>query len=61
MRNEETKKQKKQSTTVFGETTPQCGEKNRLAMTGWLEVKMKTKNLKMNGMAYIKWIFESKT
>ena len=38
------------------ETTPLYWEKNKLTVTGWLEVTMRTKNLKMNGMALMKWI-----
>ena len=44
------RKQKKTINISNGETTSLCWEKNKLTVTGWLEVTMRTKNLKMNGM-----------
>ena len=38
-----------------GETTPLCWEKNKLTLTGWLEVTKRTKNLKMNGIINVKY------
>ena len=52
MDNEETKKtQKNTINNADGETTSLCWEKNKFTVTEWLEVTMKTKYLKTNGMA----------
>ena len=45
------KNQKITINNVDGETIPLCREKNKLTVTGLIEVTMRTKNLKMNGMA----------
>ena len=45
------KKTKITINNIGGETTPLCWEKNKLTVTGCLEVTLRTKDLKMNGMA----------
>ena len=44
------KPQKITINNVDGETTPLFWEKNKLTVTGLLEVTMRIKNIKMNGM-----------
>ena len=52
MGNEETKKRRKITTNNGdGESTQLCWEKNKLTVTGLIEVPMKTKDPKINGMA----------
>ena len=48
MGNEETQKKINNGDS---ETMPLCWEKNKLTVTGLLEVKMRTKNLKMDRIA----------